>query len=120
MRRLLRHCRTRCAARSSLCACRWSSTWPTRPRLFGRVDQVAGVEAVASGLPVLEIVPQCQADGAEGDVLPGNVGFLEELDLQGLLAGREIQIKQPCPVKDMHLVDVRHVDEGEHLADLDP
>ena len=47
---------------------------------------------------------QRNPDGSERDFFPWNSRFLKECYFQAFLAGREVQIAQPCQIKQMHLI----------------
>src|SRR5688572_33408467 len=72
--------------------------------------------ATAVGEPALER----EADGAERDLLPRNLGLLPERNLETFLAGLEFESQHARPVEKVHLVHVRYRDHGERRAELDP
>src|SRR5689334_11330060 len=69
-------------------------------------DQVLGVEAELSSLPVGEPALQCQPHRAERDLLPGDGGLLDERHLQRLLAGLEAEVAHSGAVEEVDLVHV--------------
>lgn len=75
------------------------------------------MEAEAAGTPILEIVAQRERDGAEGYPVPGYLLLREEPYLQRFVSRGEIEIEEARAIDDMHLADVRHVDQREHLPD---
>src|SRR3990172_4785016 len=68
----------------------------------GRIPQllyVFSVEAVLAAGAVGEPVFQRQAHGAERNVLPGDLRFIEQRDLEALDAGPELEVRQASPVE---------------------
>ena len=96
-----------------------------RARLTGRFlaglggRDVLGVEAEGAAFPVLEPALEGDSHGAEGYVLPRDVGFLEQGNVEALLARRKTQVDEPGPVKDMDLVYVWNGQHRECFAQLD-
>lgn len=78
------------------------------------------MEVELAALPVGEKVAQGQGDGAEGDLVPGDLVFGEQRDLQRFDARRKVQIEQAGHVDGMHLADVRDTDERIQRAEFDP
>src|SRR5258706_12347145 len=90
----------------------------TKHILIGK--NVLGVEAEAAFRAVLEPALEGRADGEEGDLAPRNRGFFEQRDLEGLLAGLEVQLEKARAVEKMHLIHARHGNQRERPAQLDP
>ena len=80
---------------------------------------VFGVEAERSPGAIGEPVLEGEADGAERDVLPGHLGFLEQRHFQAFHAGLEIEVQQPRAVEDVHLVHVGDRDHAEGILQRD-
>src|ERR1035437_4605392 len=79
----------------------------------------AGVAAGAPLLAVVEKMPERGRAGAKGDLFPRNLRLLEQRHFQAFRSRGEIEIEQPRAVKNVHLVDLRHRQHAEQIADLD-
>src|SRR6267378_3219438 len=80
---------------------------------------VLGVESEASLRAVLEPALERGGDRPEGDVIPGDARFLEQRDLERLLARLEIEMQQLRAIEQVNLVHARHRDQAEGRAELD-
>src|SRR5687767_14520903 len=82
-------------------------------------NDVLGVEPEPPLRPVREPALERCADGPEGDLGPGDAGFLDQGDLQRFLAGLEIEVEEARAVEEVDLVGARHRDHAERRAELD-
>src|SRR3954470_23198273 len=64
-------------------------------------------------------VAQRSGNGAERKLLPGNLAFLEQPDLEALRARAETEVGEARAEHHVHLVDLRQADHRVELAELD-
>lgn len=68
---------------------------------------------------VLEIPTQCVANGGEGQVVPGDIGFVNKHDFGGFRRDGVLRRTHSCPIEKMDLADIQHVDEAEQISNFD-
>lgn len=56
---------------------------------------------------------------SERDVIPGDLGLLEQRNLQGFFPGEKVQIQERGAINDVYLADVRQIHVGEHWPKVD-
>src|SRR5262252_1071130 len=69
-------------------------------------------------LAIQKIMAQRAPDGAEGELVPGNVVLLEQAHVQTFRSGSEVEIEEPGAEHHVYLVDVRQADDGVKGADV--
>ncbi|SOT39063.1 hypothetical protein F01_190089 [Burkholderia cenocepacia] len=77
------------------------------------------MHAVVAGGAIGEEEAQRLADGRERDLVPRDVGFVEQFHFEAFLAGFEGRVGEPCEVEQVDLVHVRHVEQREQVLHLD-
>ena len=78
---------------------------------------------VAAGITNFDAIGKEQfqrlADRGEGQVVPWDLAFGKQLDLEAFDAGGKIERAQARKVEQVDLVDLGHVEQAEQVADLD-
>ena len=77
------------------------------------------VEGKTTGCSVGEIGAQAECDALKSQRLPGNILFSEQDGLQCFHTGCEITLQQAATIKQMHLTDVRNIDQREEFLNTD-
>ena len=67
------------------------------------------METELAGAAVVEVMPQRASHGDEGNPVPGNVGFVEQLCFQRFGARTEISIQQPGAEQHAKLIKMRRL-----------
>src|SRR5688572_8845435 len=68
---------------------------------------------------VLDEAPQGEIHAQECDFRPGQLGLVAQHHFEALRAHSEYRARQTGAERDVHLVRVQHVDDGQQRADLD-
>ena len=77
------------------------------------------MRAEGAMLAVFEVAAQGAGHRAEGQIVPGDLGLVVVARFQALGAGIQLGAQRLRQVEHMHLLDLRHVDDGVDLAQFD-
>ncbi|CAG9229457.1 conserved hypothetical protein [Burkholderia vietnamiensis] len=77
------------------------------------------MHTVVAGGAIGEEEAQRLADGRERDLVPRDVGFVEQLHFEAFLAGLVVGIDEPRQIEQVDLMHVRHVEQREQVLYLD-
>jgi hypothetical protein len=77
------------------------------------------MEAEYTGFPFREIQLQGAAHAGKGDFIPRHLFLGEQPHFQAFLASAEDRLQQAGAEKQVHLADVRHIEQGIQRVDFD-
>ena len=77
------------------------------------VSDVARVHRQFPAPTIMEVKPQRCSDGPKGELMPRNFVFAKEFHFKALFAGSNVQVVELRHIEEMHLVDMRNIEDRE-------